>query len=444
MSLLTIRVKQGLLQGIKEEGYTVFKGIPYAQPPIHHLRFKRPQPAACWEGIRQAKQFSPRSMQLMHPPGSFYDKEFYGDPCYLPPMSEDCLYLNVWTPALTPDERLPVAFWIHGGGFLGGYGSEMEFDGAAYCRRKVILVTINYRTGPFGFLAHPWLSAESPQGLSGNDGLFDQIAALEWVRDNIASFGGDADQITVFGQSAGAISTQILVSSELAKPLIQGAIMQSGGGYKAGLLKEQTLAEAEKTGEAFVNICKVNSLSELRALPADKILKALRIFMADKGKTNEGLPFGPNMDGYLLTCPLDILVDKGQHKDIPYLLGSTKNDIGVNINHLAQGDKGPLYDACIAWSLKNEALGRRPSYVYYFARDLPGDDQASAFHSAELWYMFGTLKRSWRPFEPADEALSERMLDYWCNFIKNKNPNQPGLPDWNPCSSDDPFVKILM
>ena len=195
-------------------------------------------------------------------------------------MSEDSLYLNIWTPAADVNAKLPVAFWIHGGAFLGGYGSELEFDGEAWCRRNVILVTINYRVNAFGFLAHPWLSAENEQGISGNYGILDQIAALQWVHRNIAAFGGDPERITILGQSAGSMSVQTLVSTDLTGNLIKGAILQSAGGYDSGLNRDRTLAEAEKIGENLLKFA-VRPLTELRAMPTEKLLDAVQSIVAE-------------------------------------------------------------------------------------------------------------------------------------------------------------------
>ena len=256
-----------------------------------------------------------------------------------------------------------------------GFSHESEFDGAAYCERGVILVTINYRLGAFGFLAHPWLSEESGVGRSGNYAILDQIAALKWVKENIAAFGGDPENITVFGQSAGCMSVQTLVSSPLTENWISKAIFQSAGGYDTGLNRDMPLSEAEI-------------------------------------------------------------------KDIPYMLGSTADDIGVFPEMKEKGEHGGIYKGCINWSLALEKLGRKPAYVYYFTRALLGDD-AGAFHSSELWYMFGTLGRSWRPKTEGDYALSKEMMDDWTNFMKTGNPNAEGKDDWKPCTKDDPYVQVL-
>ena len=269
MALFEAKTKYGLVRGHSMEGYTVFKGIPYAKPPLGEGRFAAPQEPDSWEGIYEAEHFGSVAMQVPLDPASFYGKEFYQYPDYMPARSEDCLYLNIWTPAGEAGEKLPVAFWIHGGAFLQGYSHEVEFDGEAYCRRGVVLVSINYRLGVFGFLAHPWLEEQAGQGgrrISGNYALLDQIAALRWVRENIAAFGGDPGNITVFGQSAGCMSVQALVSTPLTEDWIAKAIFQSASGYKS-MMGTHTMEEAKKAGEEFVELTGAADLEALRAIP---------------------------------------------------------------------------------------------------------------------------------------------------------------------------------
>ena len=438
-----IVTKKGKLTGVNMPGYTVYKGIPYAKPPVGDLRWKAPQEAEPWEGVYKADKFSTICYQLGQEAGSFYHKEFYSEPEFLSPMSENSLFLNIWVPDTETEVKLPVAFWIHGGAFINGYGHELEFDGEAFTKKGVILVTINYRLGPFGFLAHPWLSAENEESISGNYGILDQLAALNWVYDNIASFGGDPEKITVFGQSAGCMSVQTLVSSELSKGKIAGAVFQSAGGYHAGINRDRTLKEAEELGLEFSGLCEVNNLEQLRNLPPerimDKFVEQSRIY-SEKG--NPGLLLIPVIDGYLLKEGYDDIVDHNKHLSIPYMIGSTKNDLGVTKEMLRNDVKSQLYKGCINWSLKQEELNREPSYVYYFTRSPLGDDEG-AFHSSELWYVFGTLDRSWRPKTEEDYILSEKMIGYWTNFVKTGNPNGPGLEEWPPCTKVNPYVLEL-
>ena len=417
----------------------IYKGIPYAAPPVGDLRWKQPQPVKPWKGIRQCDTFGAASLQGDQTPGSFYSKEFYqgGDP----KRSEDCLYLNVWTPAAgKPEAKLPVIFWIHGGAYMGGYGHEIEFGGDAYAKKGVILVTINYRLGMCGFLAHPLLTAENDGKGSGNYGLFDQLAALKWVKRNISAFGGNPDNITVMGQSAGAGSVQALISSPLTKELIQRAIIQSGGGL-GGIISAKSLKEAEQQGSDMWETVGVSTLKEMRAYPAEKFQEVLMKYMQQQ--KSFGLPYSPCVDGELLTAPLDETARNGQELDIPYLIGYTSEDLMPEVMKKAATD----------WSLLLEQQGRKPAYVYCFSRDLPGEDMPSsqgafgdmkgAFHSSELWYTFGTLGKCWRPMEKADYELSERMVSYWTNFAKTGNPNGEGLPQWEPCTKDNPHVQTL-
>ena len=435
------KTENGLVRGIEaaDPRITAFRGVPFAAPPTGKNRWRAPQPCENWEGVKDCARFAPISVQ--DTPGigdSLYNREWHVDQDV--PMDEDCLYLNIWTPANTVDEKLPVAFWIHGGAFMHGFSHESEFDGAAYCERGVILVTINYRLGAFGFLAHPWLSEESGVGRSGNYAILDQIAALKWVKENIAAFGGDSENITVFGQSAGCMSVQTLVSSPLTENWISKAIFQSAGGYDTGLNRDMLLSEAETIGQEFVELSGAKSLEELRAIPAEQIVELQEEF----GRVNPSrmLSFVPNIDDYLLTCGYNEAVTERKIKDIPYMLGSTADDIGVFPEMKEKGEHGGIYKGCINWSLALEKLGRKPAYVYYFTRALLGDD-AGAFHSSELWYMFGTLGRSWRPKTEGDYALSKEMMDDWTNFMKTGNPNAEGKDDWKPCTKDDPYVQVL-
>lgn len=439
-----ITTKKGKIRGCVENGCLVFKGIPYAKPPVGDLRWKAPQETESWDGVCEAVRFSCKAVQGNQKVG-FYGKEFFANPAYDVEMSEDCLYLNIWAPEQAADigtgatAGLPVAFWIHGGAFTNGYGSEQEFDGAAYAERGVILVTINYRLNVYGFLAHPWLTEESGRGVSGNYGILDQIAALKWIYENIGAFGGDPDRITIFGQSAGAMSVQTLLSSELTGTMISKAILQSGGSYGKGIPRDMTLQKAEEYGKKFVELTGAKDLAELRAMSVQELEKPLGQMMEEAYASGAGLFLIPNIDGYVLRQGHNDIIDEKKLKHIPYMLGSTKNDIMVTKEELAAGEKGTLYEGCMAFSRKTEELWGEPAYVYYFTRQMPGDGEG-AFHSSELWYMFGTVKRCWRPLTEADVQLSERMLDYWTNFMKNADPSGDGLPAWKPCSEADPFV----
>ncbi len=440
MAMIKTTIAQGELQGTPVEYGTLFSGIPYAQPPVGPLRFQAPKPPLPWEGTYPATHFPNICFQDESETAGFYDKEFYSEKTYHTAQSEDCLYLNIWTPAQASGEKLPVALWIHGGAFTHGNGHEMEFDGSAYCQRGVILVTINYRLGVFGFLAHPWLSAEHPLRVSGNYGCLDQIAALCWVHENISAFGGDPDNITLFGQSAGAMSTQTLITSPLTRDWIAKTIFQSGGGYHIGFHQDMTLSQAEAMGEEFTAFSGVTSPEELRRLDGGTLCRLASAYM--KSHPQRALTFMPNIDGHLLTGGYDTSLEAGKVKDIPYMLGSTLDDIAVDPTPSEEGPRGQLYYGCIAWSHKLEELGRNPAYVYDFQRQLPGDD-AGAFHSSELWYTFGTLRRCWRPMTEGDRQLSARMLDCWTNFMKYGNPNGTSGKEWRPCRREDPYVQVF-
>lgn len=429
---MIVETTYGKIRGVNMGEYVEYRGIPYAQPPVGNLRWKAPRPMEQWKGIYEADTFQNIAMQETME-DSLYTKEFYSNPEFIRQKNEDCLYLNIWMPKNSSDKKLPVAFWIHGGAFMGGYSSELEFDGEAYCKRNVILVTVEYRCNIFGFLAHPWLSEENESGISGNYGILDQIAALQWVYENIASFGGDAENITVFGQSAGAMSVQTLVSSPLTGNMISKAIMQSGGGYANGLNRDDiTLHFQEEMGVLFSETAEVENLEQMRKLSAEKILELTGTFLQKAMPKAKGLFLVPTIDGHVLEEGYNARIDHMKIKDIPYLLGSTADDLLVSPELKKEGKNSSLYTGCVEFSKKLEEAGRSPAWVYYFARELPGDS-AGAFHSSELWYMFGTLHRCWRPMKVTDEELSQRILDYWTNFMKYGNPNGDELPKWEPC-----------
>lgn len=427
---MEIKTQYGLVEGVPTGGCVIYKGIPYAKPPVGALRWKAPQPPTAWEGVFHADHYSGRSIQRPRQKGSFYDREFGGGEEDTTLFTEDCLYLNVWTPEAGTEGKCPVAVYIHGGAFLGGCGHEKEFDGTALVKNGVILVTINYRLGVWGFLAHPWLSAENEHGVSGNYGILDQIAALRWVKENIAAFGGDPENVTVFGQSAGAISTLALVSSPLTKGLIHKAILESGLGLHCNV----PLKQAEADGVEFAGYAGAASLEALRALPADQVSQAAGPLIM-KGFQNGGvLVYEPVIDGYVLPDTFENLQKQGKIHDIPYIVGSNRNDMRTDPAALAAGDKGPMYQEVLTFTRRVSGVQKSGIYAYYFTRQLPGDD-AGAFHSAELWYVFGSLGQCWRPMEQADYALSERMVKCWTDFMKT------GDPGWKPYTQDGGYIE---
>ena len=423
-----VNVREGQLEGcLSADNKTlIFKGVPYAEPPVGELRWKRPQPKTPWEGVRPAKEFSAKAPQADLTREGFYAKEFYNEEIIA--RDEDCLYLNIWTPAEKTEEKLPVFFWIHGGAFLHGCGAEKEFDGEQFAKNGVIMVSINYRVGALGFMAHPDLAAENEEGISGNYGIFDQIAALDWVYDNIEAFGGDPEKITVAGQSAGCMSTQVLISSPLTKGKIRRAVLQSGGGINA-LSRDTSMESRYEVTKLLMEALGANTIEEMRAIPAERIAEVQYTI-----NTGGGLGWIPVSDGVALTAGTDELAVRGEAHDIDYMIGSTGNDIGFEVKLLEK--------SAVNWAENQLKLNRKPSYLYYFDRKLPGDD-AGAFHSCELWYVFHTLDRAWRPWEDCDRALESIVSAYWANFAKTGDPNGEGLPVWHPYTKETP-VQILL
>lgn len=427
-----VKVAAGYLQGTGSaaKGVTVFKGIPYAAPPVGELRWREPQPVRPWTGVKVADTFGCIPWQKDLSGMDLYGKEFYSGG--MPEMSEDCLYLNVWTPTSAvgrPASKLPVAMWIHGGAFDHGFSNEITFDGDAWASRGVILVTINYREGIFGFFGHEDLAkANDDEGRSGNYGLYDQLAALDWVRDNISAFGGDPDNITVFGQSAGARSVQVMVSLPDNDGKIAKAIIQSGGGINPELQgREKGYHEVWSLGDDFRQFAGYEDMKAMRAASPQELLQKYDEYVAAGGR----LPFGPMIDMKICGRSFTTAASQNELMDIPYMIGYTSGDGAQRGRDIDQFCASRVY------------FGGKPVFEYLFSRKLPGDD-AGAFHSAELWYMFGTLDRCWRPFTEADYALSAEMLDGWTNFCKYGNPCGKEQTDfWYPFTGGNPFRKIF-
>lgn len=430
MKTIQVKTDLGILEGEAKVSSMIFRGVPYAEAPVGDRRFKVPMKKNRWFGVYKALEFQAQCPQADSTSG-FYGKEFYTDERYpLPKQSEDCLYLNIWAPK--KEGKFPVAFWIHGGAFDHGFSSEMEFDGEKFASHDVILVTINYRVGVFGFMADPELAKENSYRSTGNYGLLDQVMALRWVYDNIEAFHGDKKRITVFGQSAGAISTQTLITSPLTKGLIHNAIMQSGGGIDNGLTRSKRLEEAYAIGEQIKKLCKVKSVAGLRRVKAEKFVEIL----PELYKEHPGLVFGPVNDGYVLMEELNSAARNGRIHDIPYMIGMTSDDITVENGNAR---KSKFYEGCINFCNARATYSRKPVYMYYFARRLPSDD-AGAFHSSELWYVFGTLDRCWREMNVKDYRISESMITAWTNFMKEDDPGT----QWKPYTRKNQFVRTFM
>ena len=418
-----LTIEGGQVQGVQTEtpGVTVYRGIPFAAPPVGDLRWKEPQPVVPWEGVKTADAWGHPAWQASHTPGGYTPEFFFdGDPEF----SEDCLYLNVWTPAAgKPGAKLPVTLWIHGGGYTAGWGFEPEMDGEEWAKHGGVLVTFNYRLGMLGFLTHPALSAESPHGVSGNYGMLDQIAALKWVKANIAQFGGDPERITLMGQSAGAMSVQTLITSPLSRDLVAGAIIQSGGGISdAPTLGGMPLKESEEAGKALMDWGGYDTLEKMRAASPEELMSLGSRYMTE---TRQWVRAGssPVVDGYAYPETFQQAALAGRIANVPYMMGSTLDDMGV----LAQGvDR---------FCLEREKAGI-PAFAYQFARRLPTDGRENvlqgAFHSSELWYMFKSLRFCWRPFIQGDYDLAEQMITCWTNFAACGNPNGPKGGDWKP------------
>lgn len=418
-----VTVEGGKIQGTVKDGVVAFKGIPFAAPPVGEFRWKAPQPVVPWAGVRVCDHFGAPSWQPNHVPTDGYMHEFFfdGDPEF----SEDCLYLNVWAPE--KGENLPVTLWIHGGAFSYGWGFEPEMDGEEWAKHGGILVSCNYRLGLLGFLAHPLLSEENPEGTSGNYGLLDMIAALKWVKNNISAFGGDSSKITIMGQSAGAMGVKNLVTSPLSKDLIAGAIIQSGGGImERSILGDFSLKDAEALWKDVMDWAGYTTLEEMRSIKPQDLLNISRLYSEATGKY-PGFP-APVVDGIVLPETFDRASLEGRIANVPYMIGCTLDDMG--------GLDSGIERFCAV----REQAGT-PAYAYQFARRLPDDGRpgilTGAFHSSELWYMFKSLRLSWRPFTPGDYALSEDMITAWTTFAATGNPS------WPPFTAEDPSFMIF-
>jgi para-nitrobenzyl esterase len=452
-----IDTPSGQLHGIHDpsSGVTAFMGVPYAQPPIGSLRWRPPQPLKRWDGVRDATRAAARCIQ--HAP---YGELEPGNP----DMSEDCLYLNAWTPNTSTLANLPVILWIHGGEFWAGSGSEPRYNGAKLAARGAVIVTINYRLGIFGFLSHPELSAESGRDISGNYGLLDQIAALNWVRANIAAFGGDPLNITIAGESAGSCSVSALMASPLSKNLFQRALGESCAYFmpESHAMKPLTLEENERRGAEFMHACGANSLSELRETPARHLLGA---WMRDVTKRMQ-----PCFDDYVLPLVNEAFA-AAREAHVPLLVGWNREEMGymragqatfdANIfkEKLATGEFGQYADLLLSAYRSEDAFefamalaGDRtmvyptwkwaelharvaPTFAYQFDRAPPGSPFGAA-HACEIEYVFGTLDSKPRDYGQEDRELSDCIGDYWVNFARTGNPNGAGLPKWPDYAQD--------
>ena len=455
---MIVQTEYGKVKGAPNYGAVLFKGIPYAKAPTRERRFRRPEKHPKWDGVFDACRWGNKCIQRQQEKGSFYQIEFYNNDEFSTSISEDCLNLNIWLPKnieeiIANGTKLPVAIYVHGGAFLGGAGSNLPFVATRLVEEEVIVVTINYRLGVFGFLSHPILSEISGEESFGNYGLWDQIAAIKWVKDNIANFGGDSDNITLFGQSAGAMSLQILSLSDEARGLYHKMIMQSGGGYHNPLGAYQTLEAGTEYGEWFIEeICKKKGYDRsdeeaikkyLVEADASELQELSGLVTMRSFKAGRGFAFVPVIDGAILKEDGDTLIEKGQFAKTPYILGANRNDITMESATDFSADKNPMEKANIELAKKANENGA-DAYVYYFERQLPGDN-SGAFHSAELWYVFGSLDYCWRKeqFTTSDYELSWKMIKYWTHFMKTGNPNNEDCPSWDKCTRDNGFIMEL-
>lgn len=423
-----LTIQGGQVKGVETstKGVVSYKGIPFAAPPIGALRWKEPQSVVPWKGVKTADKYGAAAMQITWDPQSFYGKEWRASGSV--PFNEDCLYLNIWTPAAgKKNKKLPVAMWIHGGGYREGFAFEPEMDGGEdFASRGVILVTVTYRLGVMGFFSHPLLSAESPHGVSGNYGLMDQAAALKWIYNNIEQFGGDPGNITVFGQSAGAGSVQSLCASPISKSMVSKAVSMSGGGLGNGR-PGIPLDSAQLANKKMMDYFEKTTLESMRALTFDELIQLSQKYM-DATKTRIG--WSPVIDNYFLKKTFSDAAIAGEIPDIPYMIGFTANDLSDMTK--------PVSDFCALRSTQS----KKPAYAYLFQRQLPGDS-SGAFHSSDLWYIFHSMRHSWRPFTAGDKKLSEQMVDYWTNFAKTGNPNGSSGDVWKPYTTQSPQFLTL-
>lgn len=463
-SLAVVKTAAGLVSGILEDSVYIFKGVPFAAPPVGELRWKEPKPHAPWTDTLACTKFGATPIQNEQKPFRMWTEEFLAP---AEPYSEDCLYLNIWSGASHANDKLPVLVWIYGGGFNSGSGACAIYDGKALANEGIVYVTINYRLGAFGFMAHPELTAEADHKSSGNYGLMDQIAALKWIKKNIAAFGGDPEKVTIAGQSAGSMSVQCLVASPLAKGLFRGAIAQSGTGHSA-----RTLQEAEKIGTALSSKINSASIASLRELNADSLLSLSNTF-----------PFGsffPNVDSYVIPTALDSIFEKKQHNDVTVMVGwvlgdgdlvmrqpKSANDFIKDasksfgkkstefLKHfpassdeeaIASQKKLGLIQFAAAGAYKWAKINSSNTYLYeftYVPTDKPGFPNYGAFHTSEVPYALHTLSLWNRPWKQTDYDVEQYMSTYWLNFVKTGNPNSEGLPEWKPYKPEAPAIMQL-
>ena len=477
--LRQVKTENGWVRGIEaaDPRITSFKGIPFAAPPVGKNRWKAPQPCENWAGIRDASRFAPISMQWIPGLGDdIYCREWHVDPEI--PMGEDCLYLNVWTPAKKAEEKLPVLVWFFGGGLQCGYPAEMEFDGERIARRGIVVVTVNYRVGALGFLTHPELSKEQPEAPA-NFGNLDQQAGLRWVQRNIAAFGGDPAKVTIAGQSAGGGSVMSQVACKANAGLFRNAVVMSAMIFDPYLRREigrpETLKQAEKKGEDFFAFLGVKTLEEARAIDAVTLQRSYEKYMETH------VPFFTVQDDLFCVGDPIALYRKGDCVEVTMMAGNTGDEFLNTVD--AKDEKGLAAEAArlfgdgaeaflsfpetrqalpgqgyapvsgiectVKGTLSDVAKDGRKGYAYCFSPDMPGWDNPGTFHSSDLWFWFETLAKCWRPFVGRHYDLARQMCDYFCNFIRTGNPNGKDLngedlPRWETWSEESPCTMMFL
>ena len=474
-----VKTQSGQVQGApgSDPSITAFKGIPFAAPPMGDLRWRAPQPPAPWKEVRIATGFGASCIQNIVPERKPWTHEFmtHGE------ISEDCLTLNIWTGAKSPSERRPVFFYIYGGGFSEGSGAVPVYDGEGLAKKGLVVVTANYRVGVLGFLAHPELTKESGANASGNYGLLDQLAVLQWLQKNIMAFGGDPRRVTIAGQSAGGMSVHNLIASPLAKGLFHRAIVQSGGSSVGGggiTLGARKLADAEADGQKFAESKGARSIAELRAMSWQKLTET-----APNAAPGPMMRFSPIVDGYFAPAPAREIVAQGKQNDVPTLTGANSGELGglmmpqspptaESFIKRARQQYGPLADeflklypattdkeAAVAqtqssrdqalvslylWARERAKTAKTVAYTYLWDHALPGPDaeRFGAFHTSEVPYVLNTLYMSDRPFTAADRKIADMMSSYWANFAATGDPNGKGLPRWNPAGEKPEIMEL--
>ena len=469
MSITKTLISSGQIRGAETSahGISAFLGIPFAKDPIGNLRWRAPEAAEKWDGVKDCLDFGSSCWQ-MDISGIFPDAKKQMELNPVKPrelrMDEGCLSLNVWTPAESCNDRLPVMVWFHGGGLQFGTSDNIVFDGEGLCKFGVILVTVNYRVGMFGYFGHPELEKENKHHSSGNYGLQDQIFALRWINENISAFGGDSKNVTIFGCSGGGRSSQAICCSPLAKGLVHHAACHSGGGLNPDY--SMPYKKLKELGMEFVEFCGKKNIEEMREISAQELQSYYEKFIKWFNVTD---------DGYVLPYTMDEIVRRGEQADVDYILSTTNHEIRKpikdkvtleNFSSSMFGERTAIFGAVckpesdeeaadfvewqeayemksaqLAWAKVQATQDKKPVYLCTFDRKMPGVGLAR--HGDDQFYLFNTLRKFWMPFTEEDYDLSRSMMQYWTNFAKNGNPNGEGLAEWKRFTTESPLTMSL-